>query len=405
MAAPFDVAVIGGGMFTTDVILPTLYHLQREGAAGQIHVCARHSTPLKALAAQPQIAAAFPGQAFVAHPPLDTPEDVYDADIFRRLIASLPPRQVVVIATPDHLHYDMVMAALAADQHVLCVKPLVLRHAQAVEIAGIAAARGLYVGVEYHKRFDRRSLEARQRCRDGQFGEFVLGEARLMEPWYYRDSNFQNWFTCENSDPFVYVGCHYVDLVYFITGLRPVSVSVEGVKRPFPNGKLAYMWSAGRVRFENGGVLSVINGLGYPDAAAGGNDQGITLYFEGDGRTGMIRHQDQFRGVEYAYLQGDKKFHYINPDFFRMVPYDGPGLKPIGYGADSVSGHLAVAARIEKATAGLAPDAALAKRRALLAEVDQRGLMATAANSAINEQVVEAARRSILHGGIPVDIT
>ena len=30
----------------------------------------------------------------------------------------------------------------------------------------------------------------------------------------------------ENADPFTYVGCHYVDLVYFITGLRPVEVSV-----------------------------------------------------------------------------------------------------------------------------------------------------------------------------------
>ena len=50
-----------------------------------------------------------------------------------------------------------------------------------------------------------------------------MGEAKLIEPYYYRSSNFQNWFTCDKTDPFVYIGCHYVDLVYFITGLKPVS--------------------------------------------------------------------------------------------------------------------------------------------------------------------------------------
>jgi hypothetical protein len=32
----------------------------------------------------------------------------------------------------------------------------------------------------------------------------------MIEPYFYRSSNFQNWFTCENFDPFVYVGCHHV---------------------------------------------------------------------------------------------------------------------------------------------------------------------------------------------------
>ena len=49
------------------------------------------------------------------------------------------------------------------------------------------------VGVEYHKRFDDRSLMARRQYRAGQFGEFRLGTACLMEKWYYRHSNFQNW--------------------------------------------------------------------------------------------------------------------------------------------------------------------------------------------------------------------
>jgi hypothetical protein len=52
----------------------------------------------------------------------------------------------------------------------------------------------------------------------------------------------------------------------------------------------------------------------------------------------------------------------------------------------------------------LALDAALARRRQLIREVDAKGLIATPANSTINELVVEAARMSILEGAATVRI-
>ena len=70
----------------------------------------------------------------------------------------------------------------------------------------------------------------------------------MIEPYYYRHSNFQNWFTRENSDPFTYVGCHYVDLIYFITGLKPVEVSVLLVEGEPGDGALAVGGPAGDER-------------------------------------------------------------------------------------------------------------------------------------------------------------
>ena len=166
------------------------------------------------------------------------------------------------------------------------------------------------------------------------------------------------------------------------------------------------MWANGRVRFENGAILAVTNGLGYPDMASGGNEQCLTMFCEGGDRGGIIKHDDQFRGVTHCYLDGSggKHHHFINPDFFRFVPWEGAGYKPVGYGPDSVAAILGTAHRIEAESTGLAPTAALAKRRELIHEVDRRGIIATPANSAINELVVEAARRSILADGIPVAI-
>jgi D-galacturonate reductase len=300
------------------------------------------------------------------------------------------------------------MEALKNNQHVLCVKPLVLKYKQAIEIEKIAFEKGLFVGVEYHKRFDRRSLMAKRSYELKHFGEFVMGEAKLIEPYYYRSSNFQNWFTCDITDPFVYIGCHYVDLVYFITGLKPVEVSVSGIKGKFPNGNEGYMWANGRVRFENNALLSIIDGLGYPDLGAGSNEQNLEMFFEGDGKNGMLKHNDQFRGVEYSYLEGigcgGSHFNYVSPDFYKVVPWEGEGYKPVGYGFDSVAASISMAHQIENEVKSMSDSDSLKKRREIIKKVDKKGIIATPGNSFINELVVEAARLSILNDGEIVNI-
>lgn len=405
---PLDVTIVGGGMITLDLLLPSFYHLQRTGQVGNIGICALNNPPLKALAENPDFKQCFPGQTFTPHPALSEPPTNNFPTLYREIFAAMPKRQIAVVAMPDQLHYEVIMEAIKHDQHVLCVKPLVLRHEQAEEVRDAAFERGLFVGVEYHKRFDRRSLIARRSYELGCLGSFVMGEAKLIEPYYYRSSNFQNWFTTDKTDPFVYIGCHYVDLVYFITNLKPVEVSVSGVKGRFPNGNEGYLWSSGRVRFENDAILSVFNGLGYPDDAAGSNDQAMVLFFEGAGKTGMIQHDDQYRGVAHSYLSGigpgGSAYNYINPDFFKMAPWEGPGYKPMGYGYDSVAAIAGAITRVEQAAFGMAEDKALAERRRLISEADAKGLIATPANSAINELVVEAARASIQCNGRTVRI-
>ena len=57
-----------------------------------------------------------------------------------------------------------------------------------------------------------------------------------------------------------------------------------------------------------------------------------------------------------------------------------------------------------KRGAGLEGDAALSAQRACLKAIDGRGLLATPANSSINELVTQAARLSIVHDGMPAVI-
>lgn len=395
-----EVTVVGGGMITGIQLLPTLYHLQHEERIGALRICALNARPLAALQSDPTLKRGFPGQSFT---PLPDPgrvglDDPFP-DAYRQLIAAMPARNVVVVAVPDQLHYGVIRFALEHDQHVLTVKPLVLKHVEAAAIEKLAHERGLVVGVEYHKRFDHRSLMARQQYRAGRFGEFRAGQAHLVECWYYRHSNFQNWCTAENSDMFTYIGCHYVDLVAFITGLRPVSVSLYGVREKYPNGNEGFLWTDCRVKWENGAFLSVLNGLGYPDAGAGGNSQGMTLYCNGTEDGCLIRHSDQYRGVVHSYTQagsdpGDTVYSEPNPDYYRLLDLGNGRLTPVGYGHRSAEFILDAIRQVES-KAG----ADLVARQRMIRELDEAGIMATPANSAFNELVIEAGRLSISHGG------
>lgn len=408
MIAPL-VTVVGGGMITRDQILPSLYHLQRQGVIGDIAVCAQHGRTVQQLAASELFARAFPGQSFRPFPALTGDLNQPHSHLYREAIESMPERNLVIVALPDHLHFEAIMAALRADQHVLTVKPFVLTAREAREIERESYQRGLLVAVEYHKRFDDRNLMARDRYRQGLFGEFKLGTACLFEKWYYRHSNFQNWCTAEHSDAFTYIGCHYVDLVHFITGLLPVSVSVYGIRDKYPNGNDGFLWTDARVIWSNGACLNVQNALGYPDDAPGGNAQGLTLYCAGVDKGAFLSHSDQFRGLTYCYASkpsgaDSTLFAEPSPDYFQYINTGAGGLTPVGYGYRSIDFIVRTVVRIEDGCRGLPPEEALARHRRDIRDIDRTGMIATPANSSYNELVIEAGRESVLNGGREVSI-
>ena len=87
-----------------------------------------------------------------------------------------------------------------------------------------------------------------------------------------------------------------------------------------------------------------------------------------------------------------------SPDYFQYVDLGGPGLAPVGYGYRSVEHIVETCMRVESGRRS-GRQAGAARSKSIAA-----GVMATPANSAYNEQVIEAARDSILHGGRVVEI-
>ena len=93
-----EVLIVGGGMITHDQILPTLFHMQRSGAVGEITVCASRPATVRALAEAESLRLAFPGQSFCGLPESGEQQP----ELYREAIRRMLPRQIVVAAVPDH---------------------------------------------------------------------------------------------------------------------------------------------------------------------------------------------------------------------------------------------------------------------------------------------------------------
>ena len=135
--------LIGGGMISRLQVLPSLYQMQRAGTIGEILVTARSEGTLQALSEDAGLRSAFPDQGFQAHA---------GPERYKELLDELPEQSVVYIAIPDQNHYEVLCECLERNHHVVCVKPLVLSHDHAEDVRRRAWDRGLFVGVEYHKR-------------------------------------------------------------------------------------------------------------------------------------------------------------------------------------------------------------------------------------------------------------
>jgi len=388
-----DVTIIWAWMYVHDVILPSIYHLQRIGKVWNISVCTRQKKSIDNILKNSKINDAFPNQSFTSY--VSENLDSFD---YKTAIKNMPDNNTVVISVPDHLHFEIVMEALNCNQNVLCVKPLTLDYKESKEIAKLAKSKGLFVWIEYHKRFDNRSLLAKKAYEKWDFWNFSIWEAKMIEPWNYRLSNFQNWFTKDDADPFSYVWCHYVDLVSFITNLKVKEISVKWWLGKFPNGNEWYMWTSSRLVYENDWILSMTNWLGYPDKWAWFNEQSLMMFFEQENNSTVLKHDDQFRWCSHIYDNKENDlFKYVNPDFFQLIPWSWEWYKPTGYWYNSIDNIINEILTIRNISN-------LEDKKEFLSKVDSKWIIATPYNTNLTDLVLEAWRVSLKNNWAIVEI-
>src|SRR5690606_36123126 len=131
----------------------------------------------------------------------------------------------VVVATPEALHRDPVVASLDAGKHVLVEKPLTTDVAQAREIAEAARRAGTIVIPGFNLRYDDRHREVKEWIASGRAGTLTSLALRRNRP----SALFS---TYQRVHPGFESTSHDIDLALWLTGSRIRSVFARQRQRP-----------------------------------------------------------------------------------------------------------------------------------------------------------------------------
>lgn len=141
-----------------------------------------------------------------------------------------PAVRVVHVTSPNHLHYPQVKAVLAAGRHVICEKPLAMTAGQSAEMVALAEASGKVAAVCYNIRFYPLNQQARGMVAAGDLGQVRLVTGHYHQDWLARDTDW-NWRLETEAGGVLRsvgdIGTHWLDLVSFIAGMKPVAVLAE----------------------------------------------------------------------------------------------------------------------------------------------------------------------------------
>ena len=249
---------------------------------------------------------------------------------------ALPPGErvdFVSIVTPNHLHFPMAEALLAARLHVVCEKPMTLDVAEARRLRKLVAESGCAFGLMHNYTGYAMVKLARDLVRSGELGKLrkVVAEYHqgwLATPLERTGMKQARWRTDPRqagaAGAFGDIGTHAAHLAEYVTGQRIAAVSAD-ITSFVPRRKLDD--DAGvLLRFDGGarGVLSA-------SQVAVGEENGLSLRVYGE-RGGLCWRQE-------------------DPDVLLVASLDGP-QQTWRRGQDQVAERSAAADRAARLPAG-----------------------------------------------------
>lgn len=165
----------------------------------------------------------------------------------------------VIIATPNHLHARIALAAIANGKHVLCEKPLALTGVEALAMAEAAEKAGVRHMTAFTYRFVPAMRYLRHLVRRGDLGEPYHYRSCRLQDWGKRNLGWRQIKSMAGTGELGDMLSHRIDFAHVLIG--PFAKVVAAMKRLVPvRGGVANEledWVAVLGEFKNGatGVL------------------------------------------------------------------------------------------------------------------------------------------------------
>lgn len=123
---------------------------------------------------------------------------------------------IVHVLTPNDAHAEITIAALEADKHVMCEKPMAKTAADARAMVEAAKRTGKKLTIGYNNRFRPDSLHLKKLVEEGQLGDIYFAKAhairrRAVPTWgVFLDGEKQG------GGPLIDIGTHALDLTLWM---------------------------------------------------------------------------------------------------------------------------------------------------------------------------------------------
>ncbi|MBD80083.1 MAG: hypothetical protein CL840_14315 [Crocinitomicaceae bacterium] len=292
-----------------------------------------------------------------------------------------------IISVPDHLHFEYAKVLLELGVKTLIVKPLTPTLGEALELRDIQKQTNTYAAVEFHKRWDETNLITRQFINQGKLGQVLYYEVGYSQRISIPLETFKGW--SDKTNIFQYLGVHYVDLFYFLTGYKPMRCMALGT-----NGVLKQKgidtWDSVHVMLEWQNTKTgdlVVSNLNTnwidPNVSSAMSDQRYKVI----GTKGRLEIDQKNRGVEY--ISETDGIQQMNPYFSEYLEDANGNLQFQGYGHRSIAQFLSDVAQIESGNSTMN---------------DFEGKRPDIQSSLVSTAVVEAVNKSLTANGAWVNV-
>lgn len=387
---PLNVVVVGTGMYVCGrgtegygTVIPALCEWKRAGRPGEV-IVAGHTAggvreaekKIRSLGKRMGVDTAF---RYVSG------EGAAGRQGYREAFRVIPKPAACIIALPDHMHADAAARAIRSGMHTLVVKPLTPTCRETRALIALQKERGVYCAVEFHKRFDLANLKLRDVVRSGMIGDPLYFLVEYSQRKSVPAKHFRKWVG--RTDIFQYLGVHYVDVIYFVTGARPVR-AMALAQKGWLSGRGIDAYDAIEAliewRMPSGKrfTSSIITNWVDPESTSAMSDQKIKVV----GTKGRFESDQKRRGIQIVTDTGGIE----EPNPYFSSPYGAAGSVTYqGYGIDSIRRFLEDVADIEAGRTTV---------RAL------EGARPTFAQSLVPAAVLDTVRASIARGGAWVTV-
>lgn len=152
-----------------------------------------------------------------------------------RALVSDPNVDVVDITSPNMMHFDMAIAAIAAGKHVYCEKPLAVTVDEAEQMTAAAQAKGVKTMVAFNNVKTPAAMLAKQIIDSGQIGTPMRFRG-WFDQGFFNDPDLPFSWRCTRkeagSGALGDLGSHVISVAQYLMG--PVAETVAQTQTYFP---------------------------------------------------------------------------------------------------------------------------------------------------------------------------